>query len=125
MNEHENGFPKPYDAIAGFRWWEGKRWIYNLAVGLVGLSVILFNMSMYADPDWFAVLTVQVLFYGVFLNVCYCAGFFVEMVDQVYLKATFRLPEYRVWLLALGTAASMFVTVVGGLMSVALTGQPN
>lgn len=95
----------PYHPSEAFRAWEKLRWIFNLAVGLVGLlgAVALqfeFNLLYF----------IGAAIYGFIANVFYNLGLCVEMDDQHFLKGELGLCRRRSALFILGTGASMGLT---------------
>ncbi|MFN8395471.1 MAG: hypothetical protein U0176_12580 [Bacteroidia bacterium] len=97
-------------AREAFAWWEWMRWIYNLAMLLVGVSgIVLAGGNFYL---W------QIIFigiYGVIANCFYFLGFITEMIDQHYFGGNIRLHRIRLGLFILGTVFSAFVTFFGTL----------
>lgn len=86
-------------------WWECRRPLYNVVVGLAGLpSLLLFSVFGMGQVAMFAALV-----YAFFANVCYCLGAPAELVARVCLreKAENNAPV----LLILGTVFSVLLTV--------------
>lgn len=94
-----------FDAHSAFAWWEGNRWIFNLAVGLSGLVVIAFHADRWRIDDTFGI-----ALYGFFANLFYLLGFWVEMIDQHSLKGVLRLWKFRLAIFLIGTVGSMLLT---------------
>ena len=94
-----------YNPREGFGWWERMRWIFNLAVGLVGVAVIIANARYWMFADM-----IGLVVYGLFANLFYLLGFWLEMVDQHFLKGRLGLIHFRLALFLIGTGGSMLLT---------------
>lgn len=93
------------NAIEAFSWWEQKRLIYNLIIGLEGLTLLLIFSFPFVEK-----LISTIIVYGLIANVFYSIGFLLEMANIYYLKSKLN-PEYLRWpLFVLGTLFSMLVT---------------
>ena len=74
------------------RWWEIRRFIYNVLVGLVGIFTCAIALIMgllveshggvaiFPNPPLFAV--VAVILYGIAANICYTTGWICELVSR-------------------------------------------
>ncbi|GAB5556878.1 MAG: hypothetical protein SchgKO_10910 [Schleiferiaceae bacterium] len=100
MPETALGFPEPVV------WWESKRILFNVLVGISGLVLVIPNFNK-MDASLFMGLVI----YGVFANILYCAGFSVELLASFYSKNTLSLRGMRRLLFFLGTAATCVVTL--------------
>lgn len=86
-------------------WWECRRPLYNLVVGLAGLpSLLIFSAFGLGQVAIFAALV-----YAFFANVCYCLGAPAELVARVCWKE--KAGNYGPVLLTLGTIFSVILTV--------------
>lgn len=95
----------PRSVLATLLWWEFRRPLYNLAVGLSGLpSVLLLSAFGMGHTAIFAA-----LFYAIFANVCYCLGTPAEMVARACWKD--KAENYGPVLLSLGTIFSIVLTI--------------
>ena len=97
----------PFQFKESFAWWERMRWIYNLAVGLVGLAAILLFARRFEMLD-----LIGLVIYGLFANLFYLLGFWVEMADQHYLRGSIRLYRLRIALFLAGTIGPMLLTFI-------------
>jgi hypothetical protein len=104
--EEPEGFPQFY-STESFAWWERMRWIYNLAVGLVGLSAILANANQFVTADM-----VGLVMYGLLANLFYTLGFYFEMADQHYFRGVLGLYKFRTLFFVAGSVGSMLLTLV-------------
>jgi hypothetical protein len=93
------------DAFNGFQWWERMRWIFNLAVGLVGILTIAAYAQHFGRRD-----IIDLIGYGLFANLFYTLGFWAEMADRHYLSGSLQLSRFRTILFLLGTIGSMALT---------------
>jgi hypothetical protein len=103
--EKEDLFSETQDRslLSAFGWWEKKRIIYNLVVGTTGL-LCLFFLSL--PVHW-----IQVLFYGIIVNLCFTLGFLTEVGARYYLDSNMDFTEKRKVLFGLGLAFSILATV--------------
>lgn len=96
---------EPFQFKQSFAWWERMRWIYNIVLGLVGVgSILLF------DSGFEMVNLMGLVFYGLFANLFYMLGFWLEMADQHYLRGGIGLYRFRISIFLLGTIGSMLLT---------------
>lgn len=69
-------------------WWEIRRAPYNLLVGLAGLIniLVILTILLLTDPDRDVgspfLTMIGILLYGIMANVCYTAGWIVELLDR-------------------------------------------
>jgi hypothetical protein len=89
--------------LYAFGWWEKKRIIYNLVVGTTGLLCLYF-LSL--PVHW-----LEVLFYGIIVNLCYTLGFLIEVGARYYLDSNMNFTGKRKVLFGLGLVFSILVTV--------------
>lgn len=86
-------------------WWESRRPLYNLTVGLAGLpSLLILSVVGMGHSVIFAA-----LFYAFFANVCYCLGAPAELVARACWRE--KAESYGPVLLSLGTIFSVILTV--------------
>lgn len=96
---------KPFDAKEAFRAWEKLRWIYNLAVGLVGIACIAMYATRFGLQD-----LIELIAYGLVANLFYFLGYWAEMFDQTILNGRIGLYRFRIQLFMVGTIGSMLLT---------------
>jgi hypothetical protein len=95
------------DLLTPLKWWEKRRWVFNLAVGVSGvLGLFLFNVYF---P---AYIFVEIILYGIFLNVLYSSGYILEALIAYYSKGKYSISGFRLGLFAAGTLLSVMVTFV-------------
>ena len=86
-------------------WWECRRPLYNLTVGLMGLpSLLILSVCGMGYGVIFAA-----LFYAFFANLCYCLGAPAELVARACWRE--KAESYGPVLLSLGTIFSVILTV--------------
>lgn len=108
MNEDEfaeNTSPRPFDAKESFRAWEKMRWIFNLAVGLVGVACIALYAKHFGMQD-----LIELIAYGLVANLFYFLGHWAEMFDQMVLNGKLGLYKFRIHIFIVGTVGSMLLT---------------
>jgi hypothetical protein len=107
--------PEPRSLFSTVMWWESRRPLYNIVVGLAGLSS-LFLLPMLGVPH--AGLLICAIFYGIFANVCYTLGTPAEMVAKACWKE--KAENYGPVLLTLGTIFSVLLTIAIQLIVIAV-----
>lgn len=88
-------------------WWEWRRPLYNIAVGLSGLPSIIVLSLFFGLPLMVSVLSG--LFYLFFANICYTLGTPAELVARTCYKD--KAETYGPVLLTLGTIFSIILTI--------------
>ncbi len=97
--------------LLALRWWEKKRLVFNIIVGVVGfLGLGLVSVRMF--PIEFA----GIIFWGLFLNLCYSLGFLFEVFDAYYFKGKLRLYRFRLIFFIVGTLSAVLVTFLGSIL---------
>jgi len=99
---------EPRNALSIIAWWESRRIVFNLLVGLAGLptvAVLAFFMS--ASLYW---IMEGVIAYGIAANVCYTAGCVSELVARRWWAD--KAKHFGPILLTLGLAFSFFITLL-------------
>jgi hypothetical protein len=95
---------------AAFSWWEKRRMVFNLTVGLTGLFSFVVVGRFYVHD------LVVIIIYGVIANLFYCLGFYSEVAAKHYFKGRFDLSERRNSLFTLGLLVSIGVTLLMGII---------
>ncbi|MCB9222852.1 MAG: hypothetical protein R2780_10935 [Crocinitomicaceae bacterium] len=88
-----------------FQWWEKKRIIYNLILGLAGLISMLMISPGFTGFELFGI-----VMWGLFANLCYSIGFLIEMANLYYLKGRYDLSSVRMAFFLFGTGFAGFCT---------------
>ena len=70
------------------RWWESRRPLYNLAVGITGLGVLGYSvgLELLLGNGLLEFPLIGVVAYGIAANVCYTLGPAAEMTIEKFLK---------------------------------------
>ncbi|MBL7559986.1 hypothetical protein JAO71_09245 [Olleya sp. YSTF-M6] len=88
------------------KWWESKRLIYNIIVGLVGLITILIM-----QPIHFGFFEcIGIIIWGIGANIFFSLGTLVEIFDLYYFKGKLKLHNYRPLFLTLGLFIACLIT---------------
>jgi hypothetical protein len=95
---------------AAFSWWEKRRMVFNLTVGLTGLFSFVVVGRFYVHD------LVVIIIYGVIANLFYCLGFYSEVAAKHYFKGRFDFSERRNNLFTLGLLVSIGVTLLMGII---------
>ncbi len=95
---------------SNIKWWESKRWIYNLSVGLFGIFTIYDGFSR-GEYSWTKSDTYGVIWWGIGANVLYSLGILLELFDWYYLKQRLRIKNLRMFLFIIGLLFSCFWTL--------------
>ena len=90
-----------------FTWWEKRRLMYNLIVGVLGiLCLVSYGMMTINIIGW-----LNILFFGISLNAFYFFGFGTEMLLKKYFKADIDFAGLRSVLFWSGTILSVFLVL--------------
>ncbi|GAA0732537.1 hypothetical protein GCM10009430_45770 [Aquimarina litoralis] len=94
---------------SNIKWWESKRWIYNVLVGLFGI-VAIFNALAESPYHWTLDDTLGVIIWGIGANIFYSLGTLVELFDWYYLNNRIGIKKFRLSFLITGTFLSCTYT---------------
>jgi hypothetical protein len=102
-------------------WWEKRRITFNLIIGGVGLFVCLLQIGIasysehilgetigFPDPPVF--IFPAIIFYGIAANICYTAGWIVELFVKTIWKGRFK--HFGKYAFALGLGFSVVLTIL-------------
>jgi len=92
------------------KWWDSKRWAYNLAVGLFGVIAIY---DGYSRSDFFGAETDSfgIIFWAIGANIFYSLGILAELFDWYYLKNKLKIKKFRLFFFTVGILFSSFWTL--------------
>lgn len=96
--------------------WEQLRLLFNVILG--GLGLVVLAASLIAQPMQILEMLVGAVGFGVFANICFCAGPGVELY-LCYLRKKNEVPGVRIPLFVLGTLVSLVPIGWAALMLVA------
>lgn len=105
------------------RWWENRRFAYNVIVGAFGLlTVLAVALSLRGQLPWPAA-TILVLVVGVAANICYCLSWLSEIVLQRYFVRHYRHRVAHVLMnLVLGISLSVVLAPTALVAALVLLG---
>ena len=92
------------------KWWESKRWIFNVAVGLFGAIAIFEGVSR-ADYVWFTSDGISIICWGIGANILYSLGILLELFDWYYLGNRIKIKKFRLFFFVTGLLFSCFWTL--------------
>lgn len=93
--------------FSALKWWESKRYVFNLIVGITGLTSLLAFASGFNNGE-----LIGIFIYAFILNLCYSVGFLLESLNLFYLTESINLAKFRLAFFILGTILSAFVTFI-------------
>lgn len=103
---------EPRGAMSIIAWWESRRLVFNLIVGLCGLPTLaLIYLTGLAHLGIIISGTIE---YGLLANICYTAGWLCELVARSWWKE--RAKHLGPMLFSLGLAFSVLLTLAAGLI---------
>ncbi|MBO6515879.1 MAG: hypothetical protein JJ975_04940 [Bacteroidia bacterium] len=101
----DTGLEKKNTLREAITWWESKRLIFNLIVGLVGGLATLIFMTHFGLFD-----LAGVLMWGVVANIMYSVGLVLEIWNYHYFNNRLTMTNWRWPLFVLGTVAYAIVS---------------
>ena len=101
---------KNIQVLEKFQWWERKRLIFNIAVGLTGLLVTIIYCRHWGGFELFGVVT-----WAIVANILYSAGFIIEMMDFYYLNESLKIEKLRMFFFLVGTFCYVIVSYFFGM----------
>lgn len=99
---------KEQSLLFAFAWWEKRRWIFNVIVGVTGILSLLL-LSLLPLLNFFDL--AGIILYGIIANLFYSLGFLIEAGARYYLKSQKDFTETRKQLFGLGLVISILVTI--------------
>ncbi|MCJ8290199.1 MAG: hypothetical protein HRT58_11100 [Crocinitomicaceae bacterium] len=109
----------PKDVIIGImRWWERKRLLFNMmTLGIIMLAVIPFTISKVDGVSYIlsGPFIIQSLFYFLFINIAYCAGWGIQLLGYYYFKIQYDSNALDYVLFIIGSLITGLVTYHGYL----------
>jgi hypothetical protein len=101
---------KNTDILEKFQWWEKKRLLFNLAVGITGVIATILHCKHFGAFELFGTVA-----WGAVANILYSTGFLLEMIDYYYFKGNIKLEGVRMLLLITGTLCYVIVSYFFGM----------
>lgn len=91
------------------RWWESKRWIFNVAIGISCLFAIYIGLSE-SEYYWSIEDTFGVVYWAIGANVFYSLGILLELFDWYYMNNKVGIIKFRFFFFIAGTLLSCLWT---------------
>lgn len=91
------------------KWWESKRWIFNIAVLISGVFAIYIGLSQ-CEYYWSLEDTFGVVLWVIGANIFYSLGILLELFDWYYLKNKIGIVKFRLFFFVIGTLFSCLWT---------------
>lgn len=98
------------------KWWESKRWLFNLLVGTIGVYTIYKGINQHEYP-WSSEDLFGIIYWGIMANVFYSFGILCEIFDWYYFKNKIGLSKIRIAILIAGILFSCIMTFFCGMMN--------
>ena len=92
------------------KWWESRRWIYNLAVGVFGILGLYKGISR-GEYYWSKEDIFGIIWWALFVNIAYSLGVLLELFDWYYLKDRVKIKRFRMLFFIIGLLFSCFWTL--------------
>ncbi|NAY93447.1 hypothetical protein GTQ34_16165 [Muricauda sp. JGD-17] len=93
------------------KWWESKRWIFNLSVGLFGIYASYDGVTSNMEYSWTRADTMGIIWWGIGANILYSLGILAELFDWYYLKNKLHIKRFRLFFFISGLLFSCFWTL--------------
>ena len=100
---------------SNMKWWESKRLLFNLVVGLVGVYGIYKAIAI-GDYTWVLTDLIGIIFWGVGANILYSTGLLLELLDWYYLNNKIRIYRLRWLFFVAGLLFSCVFTLVHSML---------
>ncbi len=93
------------------KWWESKRWIFNI---LIILSLVIAFYFGYSEVDfcWSSYETIGIIKWLLGVNLFYSLGILAELFDWYYFKNRIGIIKFRLTLFLVGTLFSCLWTYI-------------
>lgn len=102
----DTGILQDQSILDMIQWWEKRRLLYNVIVGLSGILTSIIIMKLHRSIAFSEILWYAVLPYGIFSNLAYLVGWVFELLLRYYFKIKLNLSSRRT-LLGVGIAISI------------------
>lgn len=96
---------------SNIKWWESKRLIYNIAVGLFGVFGIYDGLPR-VEYFWTIDDSIGIIFWAIGANILYSLGTLLELFDWYYLKNKLRIKRFRMLFFIVGLLFSCIWTLL-------------
>jgi|688.fasta_scaffold508684_2 hypothetical protein len=105
---------EPRGALSIIAWWESRRILFNLVVGLCGLPTLA--IVFFTGLASVSLCIYGTIEYGLLANLCYTAGWICELIARHWWKE--RARHLGPILFSLGFSFSIFLTLGAGLICI-------
>ena len=105
---------EPRGALSIIAWWESRRFLFNLLVGLCGLPTLA--IVFFTGLASVSLCIYGTIEYGLLANLCYTAGWICELIARHWWKE--RARHLGPILFSLGFSFSIFLTLGAGLICI-------
>ena len=105
---------EPRDAFSIIAWWEARRFLFNLVVGLCGLPTLAIIYFLGLAHE--SIIISGTIEYGFLANICYTAGWMAELIARSWWKE--RARHLGPILFTLGFAFSVLLTLAAGAIAI-------
>jgi len=106
---------EPKNWIQALKWWEKRRFVYNLIIGVTGLFILFATNLSHEGVVFILPLT---LLYGLCANIFYTFGWLTEIGLQKLLGQDEKIKKIGPILLLHGTIFSLMLNLLCGLFTV-------
>ena len=86
---------------SGIKWWESKRLIFNILVGISGI-IAIYNASQLDNFYWSSQDTCKTIIWVIGANILYSCGLIIEIFNWYYFNEKFKLKNIRRVLFIMG-----------------------
>jgi|GEM_PF-996700 len=97
----------------GIKWWESKRWIFNVLTGMCGIFMLSI-CTKFGNLQLISYL--GIIIWGLMANLCYSLGILIEVWNFHYFRNALSLKIVRYFLFGLGTIFSCLLTIYGSFL---------
>jgi len=95
---------------SNIKWWESKRWIYNIFVGIFGVLGVYDGISR-GEHHWSIDDILGIIIWGIAANFFYSLGILLEIFDWYYLKNKIGIKRFRLVFFVIGLLFSCLWTL--------------
>ena len=92
------------------KWWESKRWIFNIVIGFIGCFTIYDSYSR-GEYSWVNKDITGIVFWGICANIFYSTGILLELLDWYYFKNRIGFKKMRLLFFVIGLVFSSLFTL--------------
>lgn len=105
-----NKQPLSKELYESIKWWEKRRILYNIAVGIAAIFPIL-RLCIFIESIDYIPFSLGIIVYLCLANICYCFGWGIDILKSFYFKNS-TYGKHKSLLLVLGIVFSMLFTLL-------------